>query len=255
MLCVKGICMVFGGVRALSDVSFDVPPGQIMAVIGPNGAGKTTLFNTISGLYRPTSGAITFNGTDLTRLEPHALTSLGIARTFQNPQVFQGATVLQTVQIGRHSYANRSLLGALFRPPGFRKDEEMLRRKSLELLRFVGLEEFADHPAEAMSYGAIKRLDLARAIAAEPKLLLMDEPAAGLNPSETEQLKQLIFDIAARGTTVVLVEHDMKLVMEISQHIVVLNYGEVLSTGTPAEVRVDPAVLEAYLGAELAEAA
>jgi branched-chain amino acid transport system ATP-binding protein len=255
MLRVNGVSMEFGGVRALSNVCFDVPAGQILAVIGPNGAGKTTLFNTISSLYRPTSGAILFQDTDLTRLEPHDLTALGIARTFQNPQTFQGATALQTVQIGRHSFSNRSLFQALFRPRGFREDEESLRQKSLELLRFVGLEEFAGHPADSMSYGAIKRLDLARAIAAEPKLLLLDEPAAGLNPSETEQLKELIFAIASRGTTIILVEHDMKLIMEISERIVVLNHGQVLTIGTPAEVRVNSDVLKAYLGAEFAETA
>lgn len=255
MLRVQNVEMRFEGVTALSGVSFDVPPSQILTVIGPNGAGKTTLFNVISGLYRPTEGEVLWEGHDLTREPPHRLASLGVARTFQNPQVFEGATVLQTVQIGRHQFANRGILSALWRPPSYRRDERALRERSMELLDFVGLASFANQPADALSYGALKKLDLARACAAEPRLLLMDEPAAGLNPSETEQLKKIILAIAAQGVTVVLVEHDMKLVMDISHHIVVLNYGRLLTQGPPAQVRADPAVLAAYLGSESLEEA
>lgn len=255
MLRVQQVDMRFGGVQALSGVSFDVPPGQIMAVIGPNGAGKTTLFNVISGLYRPSAGSVLWEGHDLTRVPPHRLSGLGVARTFQNPQVFDGASALQTVQIGGHRFAHRGLLSALLRMPAYLREERALRERSLQLLDFVGLAEVADEPAAEQSYGAIKRLDLARAVAAEPRLLLMDEPAAGLNGAETEQLKQMIQTIAARGITVVLVEHDMKLVMEISHRIVVLNHGQELAQGTPSEVRNNPAVLAAYLGAESLEAA
>ncbi|MET4575061.1 ABC transporter ATP-binding protein [Ottowia thiooxydans] len=255
MLQVQNIEMRFGGVQALSGISFEVPPGSIMAVIGPNGAGKTTLFNVISGLYRPTSGSVLWEGQDLTRVGPHRLAGLGVARTFQNPQVFEGATALQTVQIGSHRFAHRGLISALFRLPAYRREERTLRERSLEWLDFVGLADAADMPAAEQSYGAIKRLDLARAIASEPRLLLMDEPAAGLNGAETEQLKRMIQAIAARGITVLLVEHDMKLVMEISHSIVVLNLGQELARGTPAQIRSNPSVLAAYLGAESLEAA
>lgn len=255
MLQIKQVEMHFGGVKALTGISFDIAPGQIVAVIGPNGAGKTTLFNVVSGLYRPTSGSVRWDGNELVGLPPHRLAGLGIARTFQNPQVFDGSTVLQSVQIGSHIYANRSLLGAFLRPPGYRRDEARLREQCDSLLDFVGLRARSQDQANSLSYGELKKLDLARAMAAKPNLLLMDEPAAGLNPSETEQLKQLILKIASSGVTVVLVEHDMKLVMDVSDHIVVLNHGQVLTQGKPVEVRNDPQVLTAYLGAQSLEVA
>ncbi|GAB2530092.1 ABC transporter ATP-binding protein [Simplicispira piscis] len=255
MLRVSDVEMKFGGVKALSDVSFTIEAGSIAAIIGPNGAGKTTLFNVVSGLYVPSRGSITWDGAELIGLPPHRLAEKGIARTFQNPQLLEGATALQTVQIGCHISAHRSLLGALLRYAPFRRSEVALRQRSLELLEFVGLGAFAQAPASSLSYGQVKRLDIARALGCQPRLLIMDEPAAGLNGAETQELKTLIQKVAASGITVVLVEHDMKLVMELSEHIVVLNYGQVLTQGKPAEVRANPQVLAAYLGSDALEEA
>ena len=255
MLRVSDVEMKFGGVKALSDVSFTIEAGSIAAIIGPNGAGKTTLFNVVSGLYVPSRGSITWDGAELIGLPPHRLAEKGIARTFQNPQLLEGATALQTVQIGCHISAHRSLLGALLRYAPFRRSEVALRQRSLELLDFVGLGTFAQAPASSLSYGQVKRLDIARALGCQPRLLIMDEPAAGLNGAETQELKTLIQKVAASGVTVVLVEHDMKLVMELSEHIVVLNYGQVLTQGKPTEVRANPQVLAAYLGSDALEEA
>lgn len=253
MLRVSDVEMAFGGVRALSDVNFTIEAGSVAAIIGPNGAGKTTLFNVVSGLYVPLRGSITWNGDELVGLPPHRLAEKGVARTFQNPQLLDGTTALQTVQIGCHISAHRSLLGALLRYASFRRSEEALRQRSLELLEFVGLGAFAQAPASSLSYGLLKRLDIARALGCQPRLLMMDEPAAGLNVAETQELKALIQKVASSGVTVVLVEHDMKLVMELSEHIVVLNHGQVLTQGTPSEVRANPQVLAAYLGSDALE--
>jgi branched-chain amino acid transport system ATP-binding protein len=255
VLHVRDIEMTFGGVKALSDVTFDISPGAIAAIIGPNGAGKTTLFNVVSGLYRPSRGSVQWNGEELVGLEPHQLAGKGIARTFQNPQVLDGTTALQIVQIGCHTETDRSLWSALCRLASFRRCEQAVRNRCIELLEFVGLGEHAETMSASLSYGQIKRLDIARALGCRPQLLIMDEPAAGLNGAETNELKLLLQKVVASGVTVVLVEHDMKLVMELSEHIVVLNHGQVLTQGRPAEVRANPQVLAAYLGSDALEAA
>lgn len=255
MLEVENVSKHFGGVTALDGVSFRVNAGEIFAIIGPNGAGKTTLFNVVSGLYHPSGGKVRVDGVDLLAYDRSCMTRLGLGRTFQSPQVFPSCTVMETVLIGGHIYADRRLLGALFRFGSFRDSEEKQRAEAMALLSKVGLAGDADRITDGLPYGALKRLDLARALAARPKLLLLDEPAAGLNSSETADLKQTIASIAADGTTIVLVEHDMKLVMGVSERILVLNYGKKLIEGTPAEVRTNPAVIAAYLGADTEEVA
>lgn len=255
MLEVENVSKHFGGVTALDGVSFRVNAGEIFAIIGPNGAGKTTLFNVVSGLYHPTGGKVRVDGVDLLAHDRSDMTRLGLGRTFQSPQVFPACSALETVLIGGHIYADRRLLGALFRLSSFRDTEEKQRAEAMALLSKVGLAEDADRITDGLPYGALKRLDLARALAARPKLLLLDEPAAGLNSTETAELKKTISSIAADGTTIVLVEHDMKLVMGVSERILVLNYGKKLIEGTPAEVRTNPAVIAAYLGADAEEVA
>jgi branched-chain amino acid transport system ATP-binding protein len=238
----------FGGIKAIDDVGFSVKQGQIFSIIGPNGAGKTTLFNVISGLYRADQGEVGLNGQDVTGLPPDRLAARGLSRTFQNLQLFQRMTAAENVMVGRHLRERCNLLADLFRLPSVTRQNADTRATSLKLLDDVGLRASADVPAGLLSYGACKRLEIARALAAEPKVLLLDEPAAGCNPVETEEVDELIRKIAASGIAVVLVEHDMKLVMSISDRILVLNRGRALVEGTPQEVRNNPAVLEAYLG-------
>lgn len=238
----------FGGVQAVDDVSFSVMPGRIHALIGPNGAGKTTLFNLVAGAVTPSSGAVTFNGADITALPPMQRARAGLQRTFQNLQTFGELSALENVMVGRHIHSNTRFLPAMLGLPGVRRANREAQDKAEALMRQVGLGAYLCARADALPYGALKRLDIARALATEPRLLLMDEPAAGLNPAETDALMELIRAIAASGVTLVLVEHDMKLVMNLSEHIVVLDRGRKLAEGPPEAVRTNPDVISAYLG-------
>lgn len=249
LMSVEGLTKTFGGVDAISDLSFEIRPGHIHSVIGPNGAGKTTLFNLVTGVYTPTEGRIAFAGEDTRGMPPHALARLGMSRTFQNLQVCMNMSALENVMVGRHLRLDRRFLPALLRLPSVTRGDRACRDKAAELMRFVGLERYLDADADAMPYGALKRLEVARALAAEPRMLLLDEPAAGLNANETAEIDALIQRVAESGVTVVLVEHDMKLVMNISDHILVLNYGKKLAEGTSEEIRHNPEVISAYLGA------
>ncbi|MCA3268336.1 MAG: ABC transporter ATP-binding protein [Tagaea sp.] len=248
LLKVEGLTKEFGGVRAVADVSFAVEPGTIHSVIGPNGAGKTTLFNLVTGVYTPTAGTVTLDGRDLTALSTAARAKLGMQRTFQNLQIFFNMTAIENVMVGRHLHLGTGLVASLLGLPKIRRETRLAREKAAELMHRVGLEKWLDADADAMPYGALKRLEIARALAAEPKLLLLDEPAAGLNPKETVEIDELIREIARGGVTVVLVEHDMKLVMNVSDRILVLDYGRKLAEGTAEEVRRNPDVVKAYLG-------
>jgi branched-chain amino acid transport system ATP-binding protein len=254
LLVVDGLSKEFGGLKAVNDVSFVVQPGHVHSIIGPNGAGKTTLLNLLNGIYAPSAGRITFDGRTLNGAPPHEFAAAGIARTFQNLQIFFNMSALENVLVGGHLRARRGLAGALLRLPGRAADERAYRDAALELMRFVGVEEYAAAPADALPYGALKRLEIARALAARPKLILLDEPAAGLNPTETAAIDELIKRLASSGVTVILVEHNMRLVMGVSDHIVVLDYGKKLAEGNADQVRNDPRVIEAYLGAAQVEA-
>ncbi len=238
----------FGGVKAVDGVSFSVEPGKILSIIGPNGAGKTTLFNIVSGVYAASRGTIHLADEDVTGWAPHRLAARGLSRTFQNLQIFQRMTACENVMVGRHLREKCNLLSALFRTPSVTRQNRETRAAAIDLLAYVGLKDVADVPAGSLPYGACKRLEIARALAAEPRVLLLDEPAAGCNAVETEEIDRLIRQVADRGVAVVLVEHDMKLVMKISDRILVLERGRPLAEGTPREVRDDPRVLEAYLG-------
>jgi branched-chain amino acid transport system ATP-binding protein len=248
ILAVEEIGIGFGGLRALDAVGFTVARGEVFAIIGPNGAGKTTLFNIVSGLYRPDAGTVRLEGRDVTGLEPHRLAALGLSRTFQNLQLFHRMTAAENVMVGRHLRESRSVLRHLFAPRAVWREERAEREKALELLGLVGLRDAAEQPAGVLPYGAAKRLEIARAFATEPKILLLDEPAAGCNATETAEIEALIRKIAGGGVTVVLVEHDMRLVMRLSDRVHVLNHGRTLAEGRPAEIRRNPAVVEAYLG-------
>ena len=248
LLTVDGLTKTFGGVRAVADVSFAVEKGTIHSVIGPNGAGKTTLFNLVTGVYTPTAGKIALDGKDLTALSTSARAGLGMQRTFQNLQIFFNMSAIENVMAGRHLHLGTGLFASLLGLPKIRRETALARERAAELMRQVGLEKWLDAEADAMPYGALKRLEIARALAAEPKLLLLDEPAAGLNPKETAEIDELIREIARSGITVVLVEHDMKLVMNVSDRILVLDYGRKLAEGTADEVRRNPDVIKAYLG-------
>ena len=250
MLTVENLTRTFGGVTAVSDVSFEVAKGTIHAVIGPNGAGKTTLFNLVTGVYTPTRGSIRFEGQEIGGLAPEKLARRGISRTFQNLQVSMNLSALENVMTGAHLGLRSGLLAAMVRWPGIAKRDAELRDRAADLLRFVGCGDHVNAEARSMSYGALKRLEIARALAADPRILFLDEPAAGLNHTETHEIEELIAELGASGITVVLVEHDMKLVMNVSDRIVVLDYGKKLAEGTPAEIRVNPDVVAAYLGAE-----
>jgi branched-chain amino acid transport system ATP-binding protein len=248
---VRTLTKRFAGVCAVDGLSFSVGGGRVHAVIGPNGAGKTTLFNLITGFESPTAGEVRFDGRAVTGLPPHRLAALGVGRTFQTPQICADLTALENVMLGAHLRLWRNPVAAMLRLGGIVQRDRALRDKAAELLAFVGISGSGDLRGRGMAYGDLKRLEIARALAAEPRLLCLDEPAAGLNPRETRDLDDLIRRIADSGVTVMLVEHDMRLVMSLSQHIVVLNYGRKIAEGTPDEVEHDAEVLSAYLGAHV----
>ena len=248
LLDIISLSKEFGGVRAVQDVSFSVEAGTVYSVIGPNGAGKTTLFNLVTGVYTPSAGEIRLAGENVTGLEAHALARKGMARTFQNLQICMNMSALENVMVGAHLTLDRNLIKAMLRFPSLRRADAALADKARDLMRYVGLEGWLDADAAAMPYGALKRLEIARALAGSPRILFLDEPAAGFNPKETAEVAALIRKIADGGVTVVLVEHDMKMVMNISDRILVLNYGRKLAEGSAREVRADPEVIAAYLG-------
>ncbi len=249
LLRVDKLSKEFGGVHAVQDLSFTVEKGHIHSIIGPNGAGKTTLFNLITGVYKPTTGNIRLEDQDITNKAPSQLAALGMSRTFQNLQVFFNMTALENVMVGHHLHLDQRLLPALFRLPSLVRRDRECRVLCRELLEFVGLSRYVHAEASAMPYGALKRLEIARALAVQPKILLLDEPAAGLNATESREIDEVIVKVAESGITVVLVEHDMKMVMGISNHILVLDYGRKLAEGTPQEIGSNPEVVAAYLGA------
>ena len=260
LLSVQGLTKSFGGIKAITDLDLRIERGAVHSIIGPNGAGKTSLINMLSGIYRPDTGSIALEGQELAGLPAHRFAAAGIGRTFQNLQVFFNMTALENVMTGRHLREQHSLAAALLRTRALQRAEAEARQAARELLRLVGLGGQDDARADAMPYGALKRLEIARALAAQPRLLLLDEPAAGLNATEAREIDALIRRMAEDGTTIVLVEHNMALVMEVSDHVVVLVQGRKLAEGTPLQVSRDAGVIEAYLGspepaAEEAEAA
>jgi branched-chain amino acid transport system ATP-binding protein len=248
MLEVSGITQIFGGVVALKDVSFSVSKGDITGVIGPNGAGKTTLFNIVSGIYTQTSGAITLDGKDVSGAPPEYLTRLGMVRTFQNIELFNAMTVRENIMVGRHTRSSSGLLACSLKMPWVLKEEKRIRTEAEKWMEFTGISDLADVTAGNLSFGKGRLLEIARALAVEPRIILMDEPAAGLNSQETFALAQLIRRIRNMGITIVLVEHDMELVMDICDRIVVLNLGMKLAEGTPREIQENHEVIAAYLG-------
>ena len=250
ILVVDNVTKSFGGLTALTNVSFSVTQGQIKSLIGPNGAGKTTLYNIITGLYSVTEGAIRFFGEKIDGLKPHIIAKKGIGRTFQNVELFENMSVIENVMIGRHVRTKTGVFGGAFRLSGARQEERAILDRSMGLLEFVGLKERATEDSSGLPFGLQRYLELGRALATEPKLLLLDEPASGLDSSESQNLCELILKIRDRGITVLLVEHNMEVAMEVSDEIVVLNYGMKIAEGTPRQIQNNPEVISAYLGDE-----
>jgi branched-chain amino acid transport system ATP-binding protein len=254
LLQADAVTKSFGGLVAVDDVSFSIPPRSIVSIIGPNGAGKTTFFNMLTGLYRPTAGAISFEGKDITRRRPDRILSMGIARTFQNIRLFSTMSALENVLVGQHARLSAGLFRSIIRTPGVRREEKEANERGRELLDYVGLDASSfEQIAINLSYGDQRRVEIARALASDPTLLLLDEPTAGMNPQESLQLTEFMERLRdERGLTILLIEHDMKVVMGVSERITVLDHGEQIAEGSPEEVRTNKRVIEAYLGKEAA---
>jgi len=249
LLEIDKMTKTFGGLKAISDVTFSLEKGQIVSIIGPNGAGKTTFFNTLTGIYKPDGGSIVFNGKSLVGLRPDQIAGRGISRTFQNIRLFPDMTVVENILCGMHVHLKQSPVQILFRLSGFKKEESEAEDRAVDLMHYVGLKDVGNELAKNLPYGKQRRLEIARALAADPLLLLLDEPAAGMNPQETEEITKLFRNIRdEKGITILLIEHDMRVVMNISEHICVMDYGEKIAEGTPEQIRNNTRVIEAYLG-------